>query len=72
MGKTVFMKVLLTTLIEANPENAHVYLIDLKEKGLEFSEFSGLKQVEEVADSVEKAHHVLKQIMKKSKSVENS
>ncbi|HFK1756526.1 TPA: FtsK/SpoIIIE domain-containing protein [Bacillus cereus] len=65
MGKTVFMKVLLTTLIEANPENAHVYLIDLKEKGLEFSEFSGLKQVEEVADSVEKAHHVLKQIMKK-------
>ncbi|MEC3463087.1 FtsK/SpoIIIE domain-containing protein, partial [Bacillus thuringiensis] len=45
MGKTVFMKVLLTTLIEANPENAHVYLIDLKEKGLEFSEFSGLKQV---------------------------
>ncbi|PEF18813.1 FtsK/SpoIIIE domain-containing protein [Bacillus cereus] len=65
MGKTVFLKVLLTTLIEANPENAHVYLIDLKEKGLEFSEFSGLKQVEEVADSVEKAHHVLKQIMKK-------
>ncbi|EKS8379430.1 cell division protein FtsK [Bacillus cereus] len=65
MGKTVFMKVLLTTLIEANPENAHVYLIDLKEKGLEFSEFSGLKQVVEVADSVEKAHHVLKQIMKK-------
>ncbi|EEL12024.1 MULTISPECIES: FtsK/SpoIIIE domain-containing protein [Bacillus] len=65
MGKTVFMKVLLTTLIEANPENAHVYLIDLKEKGLEFSEFSGLKQVVEVSDSVEKAHHVLKQIMKK-------
>ncbi|PFO65428.1 cell division protein FtsK [Bacillus cereus] len=65
MGKTVFLKVLLTTLIEANPENAHVYLIDLKEKGLEFSEFSNLKQVVEVADSVEKAHHVLEGIMKK-------
>lgn len=65
MGKTVFLKVLLTTLIEANPENAHVYLIDLKEKGLEFSEFSNLKQVVEVADSVEKAHRVLGRIMEK-------
>lgn len=65
MGKTVFLKVLLTTLIEANPENAHVYLIDLKEKGLEFSEFSNLKQVVEVADSVEKAHRVLGSIMEK-------
>ncbi|TCW53665.1 S-DNA-T family DNA segregation ATPase FtsK/SpoIIIE [Bacillus thuringiensis] len=65
MGKTVFLKVLLTTLIEANPEHAHVYLIDLKEKGLEFSEFSNLKQVVEVADSVEKAHCVLGKIMEK-------
>ncbi|PEM55328.1 FtsK/SpoIIIE domain-containing protein [Bacillus wiedmannii] len=65
MGKTVFLKVLLTTLIEANPENAHLYLIDLKEKGLEFSEFSNLKQVVEVADSVEKAHRVLGRIMEK-------
>ncbi|PEC54143.1 cell division protein FtsK [Bacillus cereus] len=65
MGKTVFLKVLLTTLIEANPEHAHVYLIDLKEKGLEFSEFSNLKQVLEVADSVEKAHRVLNKIMEK-------
>ncbi|MCP1180555.1 FtsK/SpoIIIE domain-containing protein [Bacillus sp. 1663tsa1] len=65
MGKTVFLKVLLTTLIEANPENTHVYLIDLKEKGLEFSEFSNLKQVVEVADSVEKAHRVLGSIMEK-------
>ncbi|MCW1239201.1 FtsK/SpoIIIE domain-containing protein [Bacillus pretiosus] len=65
MGKTVFLKVLLTTLIEANPKNAHVYLIDLKEKGLEFSEFSNLKQVVEVADSVEKAHRVLEKIMEK-------
>lgn len=65
MGKTVFLKVLLTTLIEANPENAHVYLIDLKEKGLEFSEFRNLKQVVEVADSVEKAHRVLGKIMEK-------
>ncbi len=46
------MKVLLTTLIAANPENAHVYLIDLKEKGLEFASLR-LKKVE-VADSVEK------------------
>ncbi|MGF9831621.1 FtsK/SpoIIIE domain-containing protein [Bacillus anthracis] len=65
MGKTVFLKVLLTTLIEADPENAHLYLIDLKEKGLEFSEFSNLKQVVEVADSVEKAHRVLGRIMEK-------
>ncbi|MHC2834804.1 FtsK/SpoIIIE domain-containing protein [Bacillus sp. F9_6S_D1_P_5] len=65
MGKTVFLKVLLATLIEANPENVHVYLIDLKEKGLEFSEFRNLKQVVEVADSVEKAHRVLGKIMEK-------
>ncbi|PEJ97074.1 FtsK/SpoIIIE domain-containing protein [Bacillus wiedmannii] len=65
MGKTVFLKVLLTTLIKANPDNAHVYLIDLKEKGLEFNEFRNLKQVVEVADSVEKAHRVLEKIMEK-------
>lgn len=65
MGKTVFLKVLLTTLIESNPDHAHFFLIDLKEEGLEFSEFRNLKQVTEVADSVENAHRVLCSVMKK-------
>ncbi|MDZ5607926.1 FtsK/SpoIIIE domain-containing protein [Bacillus pseudomycoides] len=65
MGKTVFLKVLLTTLIESNPDHAHFFIIDLKEEGLEFNEFRGLKQVTEIADSVESAHQVLTSVMAK-------
>lgn len=63
MGKTVFLKVLVTTLIKSNPNHTHFFIIDLKEEGLEFTEYQDLKQVIEVADSPEKAHEVLAKVM---------
>ncbi|MED3526418.1 FtsK/SpoIIIE domain-containing protein [Bacillus thuringiensis] len=63
MGKTVFLKVLVTSLIKSNPNHTHFFIIDLKEEGLEFSEYQDLKQVLEVADSPEKAHEVLMKVM---------
>ncbi|MBJ8031174.1 FtsK/SpoIIIE domain-containing protein [Bacillus cereus group sp. N21] len=63
MGKTVFLKVLVTTLIKSNPNHTHFFIIDLKEEGLEFTEYQDLKQVIEVADSPEKAHEVLVKVM---------
>ena len=63
MGKTVFLKVLVTSLIKSNPNYTHFFIIDLKEEGLEFSEYQDLKQVLEVADSPEKAHEVLMKVM---------
>ena len=39
MGKTVFLKNMFASLSLANPDHAHFYLIDLKEEGLEFSEY---------------------------------
>ncbi|MFC5775174.1 FtsK/SpoIIIE domain-containing protein [Ectobacillus antri] len=65
MGKTVFLKVLFTTLSLANPKHAHFYLIDLKEEGLEFSEFSDLQQVEGIATKVEEAYDMLQEVMVK-------
>lgn len=63
MGKTVFLKVLVTTLIKSNPNHTHFFIIDLKEEGLEFTEYQDLKQVIEVADSPERAHEVLVKVM---------
>ncbi|WP_440604612.1 FtsK/SpoIIIE domain-containing protein [Bacillus sp. GB_SG_008] len=63
MGKTVFLKVLITSLVKSNPNHAHFFIIDLKEEGLEFTEYQDLKQVVEVADSPEKAYEVLVKVM---------
>ncbi|SDZ39005.1 FtsK/SpoIIIE domain-containing protein [Bacillus sp. 166amftsu] len=63
MGKTVFLKVLVTTLIKSNPNHTHFFIIDLKEEGLEFTEYQDLKQVIDVADSPKKAHEVLVKVM---------
>ncbi|WP_018664635.1 FtsK/SpoIIIE domain-containing protein [Heyndrickxia acidiproducens] len=54
-GKTVFLKTVMTYLIEHHPEDVEFYIIDLK-GGLEFSRFERLEQVKGVAsDSVEAA-----------------
>ena len=45
MGKTVFLKNMFTTLSLANPDHAHFYLIDLKEEGLEFSEYKNCSKL---------------------------
>ncbi|EEM02284.1 FtsK/SpoIIIE ATPase [Bacillus pseudomycoides] len=65
MGKTVFLKNLFATLSLANPNHAHFYLIDLKEEGLEFSEYKKLQQVERIAETPEQAHGMLLKVMEK-------
>ncbi|MED1094002.1 FtsK/SpoIIIE domain-containing protein [Bacillus paramycoides] len=65
MGKTVFLKNMFASLSLANPDHAHFYLIDLKEEGLEFSEYKKLKQVEQIAETSEQAHSMLLKVMEK-------
>lgn len=65
MGKTVFLKNMFASLSLANPDHAHFYLIDLKEEGLEFSEYKKLKQVEQIAETSEQAHAMLLKVMEK-------
>lgn len=65
MGKTVFLKNLFASLSLANPDHAHFYLIDLKEEGLEFSEYKKLQQVERIAETSEQAHAMLLKVMEK-------
>ncbi|MGE1032756.1 FtsK/SpoIIIE domain-containing protein [Bacillus sp. GKis3/1] len=65
MGKTVFLKNMFASLSLANPNHAHFYLIDLKEEGLEFSEYKKLKQVEQIAETSEQAHSMLLKVMEK-------
>lgn len=65
MGKTVFLKNLFASLSLANPNHAHFYLIDLKEEGLEFSEYKKLQQVEYIAETPEQAHTMLLKVMEK-------
>ncbi|EEK44787.1 MULTISPECIES: FtsK/SpoIIIE domain-containing protein [Bacillus] len=65
MGKTVFLKNMFASLSLANPDHAHFYLIDLKEEGLEFSEYKKLKQVEQIVETSEQAHGMLLKVMEK-------
>jgi hypothetical protein len=52
-GKSVFLKVLITTLIHNKPSDVNFYLIDLK-GGLEFSKYKDLRQVHSFAkDAIE-------------------
>lgn len=53
-GKTVFLKLLITSLICNQPENAKLTLIDLK-GGLAFTRFKNAKQVEMVATNLDEA-----------------
>lgn len=43
-GKTVFLKNIMTWLIENNPEDIEIYIIDLK-GGIEFNRYKSLKQI---------------------------
>ncbi|KMY49261.1 FtsK/SpoIIIE domain-containing protein [Peribacillus loiseleuriae] len=62
-GKTVFLKLLITSLINQNPDNTKLTLIDLK-GGLAFSRFKNAKQVEMVATDLDSALVALKQVKK--------
>ncbi|MCQ6343892.1 FtsK/SpoIIIE domain-containing protein [Bacillus cereus] len=64
MGKTVFLKNLMTSLITAQAEYTHLFIIDLK-GGLEFGPYQNVKQVESIAEKPMEAFQVLSIILKK-------
>lgn len=47
-GKTVFLRMIMTYLLEQHPEDIEIYIIDLK-GGLEFGRYDGLRQIKAVA-----------------------
>ncbi|OQR57903.1 FtsK/SpoIIIE domain-containing protein [Bacillus sp. CDB3] len=64
MGKTVFLKNVVTSLTLAQPETIHLYVIDLK-GGLEFGPYKNLKQIVSIAEKPTEAFMVLKDILEK-------
>ncbi|OOR14445.1 cell division protein FtsK [Bacillus cereus] len=64
MGKTVFLKNVVTSLTLAQPENIHLYVIDLK-GGLEFGPYKNLKQIVSIAEKPTEAFMVLNDILEK-------
>ena len=66
MGKTVFLKNVMTSLITAQAEYTHLFIIDLK-GGLEFGPYQNVKQVESIAEKPMEAFQVLSIILKKWK-----
>src|SRR5690242_18873894 len=64
MGKTVFLKNVVTSLTLAQPEHIHLYIIDLK-GGLEFGPYKNLKQIVSIAEKPIEAFMVLNNILKK-------
>ncbi|SDY42487.1 FtsK/SpoIIIE domain-containing protein [Bacillus sp. 166amftsu] len=64
MGKTVFLKNVFTSLILAQPDHTHLYIIDLK-GGLEFGPYKNLRQVESIAEKPIEAFTVLNNILEK-------
>lgn len=64
MGKTVFLKNVMTSLITAQPDHTYLYIVDLK-GGLEFGPYQNLKQVESIAEKPIQAFQVLNTILEK-------
>ncbi|WP_339148426.1 MULTISPECIES: FtsK/SpoIIIE domain-containing protein [unclassified Sutcliffiella] len=62
-GKTVFLKLLITSLILKQPDKVKLTLIDLK-GGLAFTRFKNAKQVEEVATNLDESLRALIRIKK--------
>ncbi|ASN05317.1 FtsK/SpoIIIE domain-containing protein [Virgibacillus necropolis] len=60
-GKTVFMKMLMTHLIENNPDGVEFYILDLK-GGLAFHRYRNLKQVKVVAGDYKESAKALKMV----------
>lgn len=60
-GKSVWLKLLISTIAHHNEDNVEFYLVDLK-GGLTFARFKDLKCVKAVADSPETAYEVLTQV----------
>ncbi|PGT61244.1 cell division protein FtsK [Bacillus cereus] len=64
MGKTVFLKNVMTSLIAAQADHTHLFIIDLK-GGLEFGPYQNIKQVESIAEKPIEAFQVLSMILEK-------
>lgn len=62
-GKTVFMKSLMTHLIENNPDGVEFYILDLK-GGLAFHRYGNLKQVKVVAGDYKQSSKALQMVEK--------
>lgn len=62
-GKTVFMRMLMTHLIENNPEGVEFYILDLKGK-LAFNKYRNLKQVKVVAGDYKESYKALSMVKK--------
>lgn len=60
-GKSQYLKLLITTLIQEQPDNVHFSLVDLK-GGTAFYRFKDLKQVNGVAKDPEEAKEMLTQV----------
>jgi len=60
-GKTVFLRMMMTYLIEHHQNNVEFYVIDLK-GGLEFSRYGVLQQVKEVASDIYEAAELLQKL----------
>lgn len=62
-GKTVFMRMLMTHLIENNPNGVEFYILDLKGK-LAFNKYRNLKQVKVVAGDHKESYKALSMVKK--------
>ncbi|MEN2464704.1 FtsK/SpoIIIE domain-containing protein [Ornithinibacillus sp. JPR2-1] len=69
-GKTIFMKSMITHLIENHPDDVEFYILDLK-GGLSFHRYSNLKQVKIVADDYKTSAVALKKVEKDIKKTMN-
>src|SRR5699024_4752246 len=62
-GKTVFMRMIMTHLIENNPKGVEFYILDLK-GGLAFHRYRNLKQVKTVAGNHKESYKALSMVKK--------
>ncbi|MFC7063949.1 FtsK/SpoIIIE domain-containing protein [Halobacillus seohaensis] len=60
-GKSILLKSVLTSLIETNPDNLRVYIIDMK-GGLEFGRFDHLRQVVKVGADTSEAKEIFEEV----------
>lgn len=60
-GKTVFLRMMMTYLIEHHQNNVEFYIIDLK-GGLEFNRYKALEQVKDVACDIYEATELLQKL----------
>lgn len=61
-GKTVLLKLILAHLISNHPDDAEIYIVDMK-GGLEFGPYERMKQVKQVASSVDEAGELFEHIL---------